>query len=102
MKGKYRSATLLTTAAALLLGLSACTPQHTERREFIPGQAFSADERAWRSTHDTRRESYRPAPRPGRVKKIDANSPPPQPIVEREDFTPARLEPFRGNPHLVR
>ena len=85
-------------AAALLLALAGCTSVHTERREVITGQAFSADERAWRSTHDTRRMAYRPAPRPDRVKKLDPKSPPPRPVVQREDFTPARLEPFRGNP----
>jgi len=102
MKRFFRSAICPAAAAALLLALTGCTPQHTERREFIPGQAFSADERAWRSTHDARREAYRPSPRPDRVKKIDPQSPPPRPVVQREDFTPARLEPFRGNPHLVR
>ena len=98
MKNLYRSAPLF--AAALLLFLSACTPVHTERREFIPGQAFSADERAWRSTHDPRRESYLPGP--DRIKKLDGKSKPPRPAVQREDFTPSRLEPFRGNPRLVR
>jgi len=86
-------------SAGLLLLLCSCAGRHTERREFIPGQAFSADERAWRSTHDPNREAYRPPAKAGSRGKTPDQL---RPVVQYEEFTPARLEHFRGNPHLVR
>jgi hypothetical protein len=86
--------------AALLLLLCSCAERHTERREFIPGQAFSADERAWRSTHDSGREAYRPPAKAGSSRgKAPEHF---RPAVQYEEFTPARLEHFRGNPRLVK